>query len=83
MSDFVTKTNEGALFRNDKVASDTSPTHGGSLNVEGVEYYINAWTNKSAAGKGYFKLSVKRKGEQVASTLAPAETEDFNDDIPF
>jgi len=50
--------NRGALFRNDKAASDKHPTHTGKINVEGRDYYLNAWVKDGKKGK-FFSLSVK------------------------
>ena len=82
------KVNSGSLFRNDKKTQDTHPTHTGSINVEGVEYWLNAWTNEvksgPKAGKKYFKLSVKRKEQSAAPGPGPDEQADeIDDDVPF
>jgi len=50
--------NRGALFRNDRATSDKHPTHTGKLNVDGRDYYINAWVKEGKKGK-FFSLSVK------------------------
>ena len=89
-------TNRGMLFRNDKKASDTHPDHNGTINVEGVEYYLNAWIKQGKSGSRFFSLSVKRKnvveqrndsrrGDGSGKDKSPP-TEDhneFEDDIPF
>ena len=51
-------TNRGALFRNDKAQSDKHPTHTGKINVDGRDYYLNAWVKDGKKGK-FFSLSVK------------------------
>lgn len=72
-------TNKGAIFKNEKRAKETDPTMNGSINIEGVEYWVNAWTNTSKAGAKYLSLSVRPKEQQVA---APALEDDL-DDMPF
>ena len=39
-------TNRGALFRNDDKTDDKHADYRGSVNVEGTEYWINAWINE-------------------------------------
>lgn len=72
-------TNKGAIFKNEKRAKETDPTMNGSINIEGVEYWVNAWTNTSKAGAKYLSLSVRPKEQQVAAPVL----EDDLDDMPF
>lgn len=83
--------NSGALFKNDTEGkSENFPGYGGSLTVEGVDYYISAWLKDGQRGK-FFSLSVKRKDEagkkgiqQAKSSLRDTLPDDgFQDDIPF
>lgn len=86
MSDYD-NTNRGALFRNTRKEKDTHPDHQGSLNVEGVEYWISGWVKTSKAGQKFFSLSVKPKEERASTNDTQRETAknsaDFDDDIPF
>jgi uncharacterized protein (DUF736 family) len=78
MSDYD-NTNSGALFANADRKTDKHPNARGTLNVEGVEYWISAWTKVSKKGDKYQSLSVQRKDQQ-----APAKEEaPFDDQIPF
>ena len=54
-------TNSGALFKNDRKETDKHPDYKGSINVDGVEYWISAWLNESSAGKKYMGLKVNLK----------------------
>ena len=83
MSDYD-NTNSGALFANADRKTDKHPNARGTLNVEGVEYWISAWTKVSKKGEKYQSLSVQPK-EQQAPKSAPAASEPppFDDDIPF
>lgn len=85
-------TNRGVLFRNDRKTKDTQPSHTGTLNVDGVEYFLDAWVKEGQKGK-FFSVSVKRKDQQPAAApaaRAPAPAprpssgfDDMSDDIPF
>ena len=82
-------TNRGALFRNNRKEQDSHPDHTGSINIDGKEFYLNAWIKTSQSGNKFFSLSVKPKdtnGEQgkTPPPVAPAGGGgDLNDDIPF
>lgn len=56
-------TNRGALFKNDRKTKDSQPGYTGSLNIEGVEYFMDAWVKDGKSGK-FFSVSVKRKDKQ-------------------
>lgn len=96
MSKQYDNTNRGILSRNDRKEKDTHPTHKGSINVEGVEYWLDAWTQERKDGSGkFFSLSVKRKDGQSAPPARPQQQkpaappssgsgfDDMDDDIPF
>ena len=66
MSDFD-NTNRGVLFKNErKEQGDKKPEYTGSLNVDGVEFFLDAWIKESQAGKKFMSVSVKRKDKQAA-----------------
>lgn len=86
--------NRGVIFVNDRKQKDTHPDRTGTLNVEGVEYFIDGWIKTSSKdGKQFLSLSVKRKDVQPTDKRAggsdyrrPAQTVsqvDPEDDIPF
>lgn len=79
-------TNTGALFVNDKRETDRHPNAKGTINVEGVEYWVSAWTKTSASGARYQSLSLTKKDQQATPQKAPAASApaaDFDDDMPF
>lgn len=87
-------TNRGLLSRNDRKEKETHPSHKGSINVEGVEYWLDAWTQERKDGSGkFFSLSVKRKDGQAAPGKAAAGAQkpnkpaagfdDMDDSVPF
>lgn len=90
-------TNKGVLFSNKRREKDTHPTHTGSINIDGVEYWLSAWVNtkRDNSGEKYFSLTVKPKDEQPqqrgspppsrnqTNTPRPSDFDNFDDDIPF
>ena len=87
-------TNRGVLFKNDRKEKDTHPNMKGSINVEGVEYWVSAWTKEGQNGK-FISLSLTPKeqtqtAEQVAQKAVPPQrqqaapvVDDLDDSIPF
>ena len=78
-------TNRGAIFKNDRKTTDSHPDYKGTLNVEGKEYWVSSWINKSKAGQSYMSVSIQPKEDQQApvKTEAQVEADGFEDDIPF
>lgn len=65
-------TNSGAMFKNNRKEKETHPDIGGVLNVEGKDYYINAWKKTSKAGDPFYSLSVKLKEAKEAVAIEEA-----------
>ena len=85
MSDYD-QTNSGALFVNDKKTQENHPNMRGTLNVEGVEYWVSAWTKTSKSGMRFQSLALTRKEQQAAPQRQAAPQQapaDFDDDLPF
>jgi len=56
----------------------------GSLNVEGVDFWISAWLKEGKDGTKFMSLSVKAKDQKEAK--APTKRsprQDFDEDAPF
>ena len=83
MADFD-NTNTGTLFKNDlEGKSDKFPPYGGSINVDGTEYWVSAWVKDGKKGK-FFSLAIKPKEEQAAKRPTPASADPFDgDNVPF
>ena len=74
--------NRGTLFNNEKKTEDRHPDLSGSINIEGVEYWLSGWKKKSKAGTGFLSLSVRPKQEQTRQISKPtnkAKDDDFLD----
>ena len=82
MSKQYDDTNTGALFKNDRKEKPTHPDYKGSINIEGKEYWMNAWVKEGKTGKKFFSMSFNPKDAAPASAPAPAD--DLEDsEIPF
>lgn len=85
-------TNTGILARNARKELDTHPDFTGSINVEGVDYWLSGWLKvgkdgSKLAGQKFFSLAVRAKDE-APKKPAPAKTrsrdeDPFDDDVPF
>ncbi len=57
------KPNRGSMFENDDKQKDSQPDFKGSIDVEGVIYWINGWKDTTMAGKHRLSLSVTHQEE--------------------
>lgn len=93
---FETKDFTGAIFKNDKRDKDSQPHMKGEAVIDGVAYWVSAWTNTSSKGTRYQSLKFSAKEEahtqgmaQTREALAQAKVVtvssggSFEDDIPF
>ena len=56
----------GALFRNDRKKTDKHPDFTGNVQVEGVEYWMSAWTKQGAKGS-FLSVSLQLKQPRGAA----------------
>lgn len=84
-------TNTGVLFINDKGDNPKRPDRKGSLNIEGVDYWLSGWVREKD-GKPYMQLKAERKDQQAERKMHGSEQRsappasapaDDNDEIPF
>lgn len=92
MSEKYDNTNTGILARNERKEKDTHPDLSGSINVDGVDYWLSAWSKKGKSGKlegkPFFSLSIKPKESQGQKSeperkSAPPPADFVDDEIPF
>ena len=75
----------GVLFKNDKNDNPKAPQYRGNMTVNGQDYWLSCWVEKSKAGQSYMSLSLQPKEDQQApvKTEAQVEADGFEDSIPF
>lgn len=68
-------TNRGQIWGNDKKEKDSQPDFKGSINIEGVEYWLSAWRRKPDAHPKAPSLSfsVQRKEEVHSQGIQQAQ----------
>jgi hypothetical protein len=87
-------TNRWTLNKNDRKEKDTHPDYKGSINVDGVDYWLDGWIKDGANGK-FISGSIKAKTPRgviedhkgnVYDPNAPQPAfgpGDLDDDVPF
>lgn len=86
-------TNTGILNINDKGDNEKRPDYKGSVNIEGVDYWLSGWTRTAQqgdrAGQQFISLKAEKKKDAVESMRpmsAPQpvlSADNFDDDILF
>ncbi len=85
-------TNRGSIWKNEKKETDSHPDFTGSLNVDGVDYWVSAWRRKEGAAEKApaLSFSVKPKEQKSAgANVAPQRKVGgisdaaMDDEIPF
>ena len=78
---YETKNNSGALFKNQRKETDKHPDYKGNAVINGVDMWVSAWIKTAqSTGDKYMSLSFQPKNEeQESGRQAPAES----GDIPF
>ena len=72
----------GSLFKNEKKTEDKHPHMTGSALIDGVEYWVSAWTKEGAKGR-WQSLAFKRKEAARVPQEEKRPMDDMTDDIPF
>jgi hypothetical protein len=87
-------TNRFALFKNNNKRNDRDAEYTGTVNIDGIEYWLNGWVKEGQKGR-FFSGTVKAKEQrrQEPTRAAPRREDpistgrprnaDLNDDIPF
>lgn len=75
----------GSLFKNDKKTEDKHPSMTGSALIDGVEYWVSAWTKEGAKGR-WQSLAFTRKDDKPQNSGGSKQKErsyEDKDDLPF
>lgn len=75
----------GSLFKNERREKDTHPNATGSALINGVEYWVSAWTKKDKNGNNWQSLAFKPKTEAGTMMVKSNKNSvvEMSDDIPF
>lgn len=74
----------GVLFKNDKKTEDKHPNMRGQCEIDGVEYWVSAWTKESPQKGRYQTLAFTPKEERPKIvTPQRRSVADEPDDIPW
>jgi hypothetical protein len=89
MSEFD-NTNRGVLFRNENKTEDYHGDYTGTINIDGTEYFLDAYLKTSKAGKKFFSLKrgkakqgQREQPRQESRQAQKAEPPPYDDDFPF
>lgn len=75
-------TNKGVLFIKKDRLNDRQPNLTGKINVNGVDFYLSAWTNfKKTDGEKYLSLAVTPVNDTQGAGIKGKVTDE--DAIPF
>lgn len=77
--------NRGSIWKNEKKSTENHPDFTGTMNVNGVEFWVSAWKRKPDANPKApaLSFSVKPKEDQHVPQQADQQQDTFSDDIPF
>ncbi len=81
----------GMLSRNERKNSETSADFKGQCEINGTQFWIDAWVNvakegSKLAGKKYFRLKFKAKEAPPQQDAPPATTpavDKMDENVPF
>jgi hypothetical protein len=86
MAKFEPKDNTGTLFRNERREKDTHPHATGTAIIDGVAFWVSAWTKEGKNGK-FQSLAFRKKEEKTPEGIkrnpGKLAEDDLDSDVPF
>lgn len=80
MAEYQQYPNSGSLFKNERKTTEKHPDYNGSLNVDGVDFWVSGWIKTAKNGKKFLSLAINPKQpKEAGESLPPLD----DDDIPF
>lgn len=77
-------TNRGSIWPNERREKDTHPDFRGTLNADGVEYWVSAWKRRPDANPRAPSLTFSIQKKETKPEPSKAEMpREFDDEIPF
>jgi len=83
-------TNRGSIWKNDKKETEKHPDFTGSLNVNGVDFWVSGWKRRADQNEKAPALSFSIKAKDDTSSQSkpvsnskPDPMDDLDSDIPF
>jgi len=73
----VTRLNTGAAWKVKEKKSDKHPGYSGTMNIDGVLYFVDVWVKDTNTGEKFLSMSVKKRDKQEGA----AQREVANDDL--
>jgi hypothetical protein len=87
MSEYETRDNSGAIFKNDRKEQENQPDYKGSARVGGVDYWVSVWLKTSQNGVKFMSTAYTPKepiqAPMPASNPQNMTMEELDSDIPF
>lgn len=80
--------NTGSLFKNDKGDNEKRPDYKGSINIDGVDYWLSAWIrtageNSKTPGQKFMSLKAEAKDQQAVPAPKRVAPAPVDEDVPF
>ena len=76
-------TNRGALFKNADKTDEKHADYQGEINVNGREFWLNAWLKTSKKGTRFMSLAAKPKQAATSAKSRSSIADDMGDEVSW
>lgn len=80
---FEKKDNSGAIFKNKNPKNEKSPPLTGKAMIDGVEYWVSAWSKTDKNGEKWISFSVNAMNPPSTQKQTARAVDLDEDSIPF